>query len=75
MKYKKFNKKYVNVEGTFDAKNLGHLDLWSGAIKDIKRMWEPVRPGKPKTGDTNDNEEKNPVPPGAAISTLHNPCR
>ena len=58
VKYRKFDKKYVNVEGTFDGKNKGHLGLWSGAIKDIKRMWEPVRPGKPEGSDTS---QENPA--------------
>ncbi len=34
----KHNLKYVLVEGTFDGKAHGHFGLWSGTIKDIKRV-------------------------------------
>lgn len=30
--------KYVIIEGTFDPEDKGHMGLWSGAIKDIKRV-------------------------------------
>ena len=33
-----FNMHYVLIEGTFDSKDKGHMGLWSGAIKDIKRV-------------------------------------
>lgn len=39
---RKNHKKYVIVEGIFDQDNLGHLKLFSGTIKNIKRLelWE-----------------------------------
>lgn len=39
---RKLNMKYVLIEGTFDSKDKGHMGLWGGAIKDIKRvdLWE-----------------------------------
>lgn len=41
-----FNKKYVLVEGTFSAKNHGHMDLFSGAVDKIKRfqVWKVKKP-------------------------------
>jgi hypothetical protein len=36
--FEKFDQKYVMVEGTFNAKNRGHLDLSSGALENIKYM-------------------------------------
>ncbi len=33
-----FDQKYVLVEGTFSAKNQGHMGLFSGAIEKIKRF-------------------------------------
>lgn len=36
--YKKFDKQYVLIEGVFDAKNKGHLKLYSGEIKDVTRI-------------------------------------
>jgi hypothetical protein len=41
-KYQSYNKKYVSIEGEFDADNTGHLGLWSGTIKKISRIWEPL---------------------------------
>lgn len=40
----KFDQQYVLIEGIFDAHNKGHLGLWSGAIKDLKRvdLWPPA---------------------------------
>jgi len=37
-------KKYVLMEGTFDANNLGHMGMNSGAIRHIRRLevWEPM---------------------------------
>jgi hypothetical protein len=35
---KSADRKYVLVEGTFDIKNKGHMGLWSGSIKNIKRF-------------------------------------
>ena len=29
------NNHYVIIEGVFDGKDFGHIDLWSGAIRDI----------------------------------------
>jgi hypothetical protein len=34
----KFDRKYVLVEGTFSAKNRGHMGLFSGGIDNIKRF-------------------------------------
>jgi hypothetical protein len=34
----KHNLKWVLLEGTFDGTAHGHLGLWSGTIKDIKRV-------------------------------------
>jgi len=48
VKYKSFDHRYVCMEGVFDAKGKGHLGLWSGEIKDVQRVWQPVRPGKAK---------------------------
>jgi hypothetical protein len=33
---KKYNKKWIIIEGIFDAKNGGHLGLWSGEIRLIR---------------------------------------
>jgi hypothetical protein len=35
---KKFDRRYVLIEGTFDADHHGHHGLFSGSIKDIKRL-------------------------------------
>ena len=35
---RKFDRKYVLVEGTFSARNRGHMGLYSGAIENIKRF-------------------------------------
>lgn len=35
---KKLNQRYVLIEGTFDANHNGHKGLFSGSIKDIKRL-------------------------------------
>ena len=35
---KKFDGRYVLVEGTFDAEHYGHHRLFSGTIKDVKRL-------------------------------------
>lgn len=45
---RRFNMKYVLIEGTLDSKDRGHMGLWSGAIKDIKRveLWGPDREEK-----------------------------
>jgi len=39
---KKFNGKYVIIEGTFDKNDTGHFGMWSGSIKKITRyeLWE-----------------------------------
>ena len=44
---RKFDRKYVLVEGTFNAKHRGHMGLFSGAIENIKRfeVWEVRRYG------------------------------
>ena len=37
------NMKYVLVEGRFNARDHGHMSLWSGAIEAVTRMveWPP----------------------------------
>ncbi|HYJ07200.1 MAG TPA: hypothetical protein VEX43_18875 [Chthoniobacterales bacterium] len=42
---KKLNKHYVLIEGTFDARDHGHMGLFAGAIKDITRAetWPPAK--------------------------------
>jgi hypothetical protein len=42
---KQFDGKYVLIEGTFDAEHKGHRGLFSGTIKDIKRLqvWSRIR--------------------------------
>jgi hypothetical protein len=35
---KKFDQRYVLIEGTFDASHGGHKGLFNGSIKDIKRL-------------------------------------
>ena len=42
-KHSKFNKKYVVMEGIFNARMTGHMGLWSGSIEDISRVWEPIK--------------------------------
>ena len=39
----KFDECYVLVEGIFDPENRGHLQLYSGAIRDVSRIqvWRP----------------------------------
>jgi hypothetical protein len=32
------NDRYVVVEGTFSAQDLGHMGMWSGAIQHVKRL-------------------------------------
>jgi len=43
-KQKKFDQRYVLIEGTFNAERKGHHRLFSGAILDIKRIevWSQV---------------------------------
>lgn len=45
---KKYNKAYVIIVGKFDMKNLGHMSLFGGTIKDITRLdlWR-IRNRKP----------------------------
>lgn len=48
---KELNDKYVLIRGTFDAHKRGHLGLFSGTLKDIKRcrIWsDPKRPKRAK---------------------------
>jgi hypothetical protein len=45
-----YNLTYVLVEGRFNAKRLGHMDLWSGEIGAITRLV----PWPPKDGTTKD---------------------
>ena len=42
------NMKYVLLQGRFNAKNHGHLGLWSGEIDQVNRMipWPPAPAGK-----------------------------
>ena len=44
---KKFDGRYVLVEGTFDAERKGHHGIFSGTIKDVKRLdvWSQIRGG------------------------------
>ncbi|MCX6992652.1 MAG: hypothetical protein NT011_05835 [Kiritimatiellaeota bacterium] len=53
---RKFNMKYVLIEGTFDSKDKGHMGLWSGAIKDIKRIdfWGADRDEKTTSNQPSD---------------------
>ena len=39
------DKKYVLVEGTFDMKSKGHMGMWGGTIKNIKRfqVWSDMK--------------------------------
>jgi len=39
---KKYNGKYVIIEGTFEMKEKGHFEMWAGAIINITRyeLWE-----------------------------------
>lgn len=39
--YRKFNRRYVIMEGVFNKDMKGHLGLWSGSIEKIDRVWEP----------------------------------
>lgn len=43
-KAKKYNGKYVIVEGFFDKDDRGHFDMFCGSIKDISRyeLWEGI---------------------------------
>jgi len=45
----KFDRKYVLLEGRFDAKHHGHMDLFSGELRAISRadVWYP-RPAQKK---------------------------
>ncbi len=43
------NMKYCIIEGTFDAKNTGHLGLWSGSLKNISRFDVWSDPAKPRS--------------------------
>jgi hypothetical protein len=42
------NKKYVIIEGTFDAKDYGHENLFEGALKDVTllKLWHPTKKDK-----------------------------
>jgi hypothetical protein len=44
---RKLNKKYVLVEGVFDKDKLGHLRMYSGTIKAVRRIEEWSRDAKP----------------------------
>ncbi len=56
---RKFDRKYVLVEGTFSAKDRGHMGLYSGAIENIKRfqVW-PMTGGKVHPMDIGPNKVK-----------------
>ena len=45
-KQKQFNRRYVLIEGTFDAEYHGHRGLFSGTIMDIKRLQVWAEPGR-----------------------------
>lgn len=34
---KELDRRYVRVEGTFDARRTGHMGLWSGALREVRR--------------------------------------
>ncbi|MCP4268263.1 MAG: hypothetical protein GY777_22265 [Candidatus Brocadiaceae bacterium] len=38
--YLKYHNKYVTIEGVFNAKDKGHLGLWSGSIQKVTRVFE-----------------------------------
>ena len=38
LKLRKYNGKYVLLEGVFNAKNAGHLDLYSGSVDRVWRL-------------------------------------
>jgi len=40
-KYKKYEKKYVSIEGVFNKNHKGHMNLWQGTIEKINRIWLP----------------------------------
>ncbi|HKV35474.1 MAG TPA: hypothetical protein VJP89_14155 [Pyrinomonadaceae bacterium] len=44
VKQKRFDQRYVLIEGTFNAERRGHMGVFSGAIQDIKRLedWAQV---------------------------------
>ncbi|MBC8101530.1 MAG: hypothetical protein H7Z41_02945 [Cytophagales bacterium] len=46
---KQYSMKYCLIEGVFDAKQQGHLGLWSGTIKSISRLQIWSDPAKPRT--------------------------
>ena len=39
------NMNYVLLEGVFSSSERGHMDMWSGAIKHIRRaeLWAPAK--------------------------------
>ena len=46
-KQKDYDQKYVLLEGTFNAKETGHMGLWSGSIQKISRFQVSIeREGK-----------------------------
>lgn len=42
---KTLNMHYVLLEGIFSSSERGHMDMWSGSIKNIRRadLWRPIR--------------------------------
>jgi len=42
---KQYSDHYVIIEGTFDSRMNGHMDMNSGSLKDITRLeiWEPAK--------------------------------
>jgi len=44
----KINNSYAVVEGTFNAKNKGHVGMWSGSIENITKfkLWAKARASK-----------------------------
>ena len=41
--YREYDQKYILIEGTFDANDMGHRGLFSGAVKDIRRLEEWIK--------------------------------
>ena len=43
---KELDQNYALIEGVFNARNRGHLGLWSGSIEKVSRslLWPPKRP-------------------------------
>jgi hypothetical protein len=62
---RKLHEKFVLVEGTFDAKSLGHLKMFSGTIREITRLERWSEPAKPKDAPPPPPPGGRPTPPAA----------